>query len=197
VKPSGHTGHGGDNDLEKNQKQKDVKKMSKKERKKKEEVSTDDAIAKMHTEAHAKKTLRENDMGGLLRTKGFVWLSNYHDQIGVLSHAANVLKMDFPGRWKALDPKCWKGTKEEKAAMRKDWVEPWGDRRQDLVFIGIDLKHEAIQNILDQLVLTNEEMAMGIDGWKAVFGDVMWEIANEAESDDDSDDDSDGEVEDE
>merc|ERR1719240_1960826 len=111
--------------------------------------------------------------------------------MGVLSHAANVVKLDFPGRWPALDPKSWQGSMDEKAVIRKDWVEPWADRRQDLVFIGIDLKHEAIQKILDQLVLTDEEMTMGLDGWKAVFGDVLWEVANQAESDDDSDDDSD------
>jgi len=123
-------------------------------------------------------------MGDLIRSKGFLWLANRNDLMGVFSHTGNVMSLEFPSRWTILDSKAWEGTEDMKFAVRKDFVEPWGDRRQDLVFIGRDLKHKAIQGILDDCLLTNDEMAMGSDGWKAVFGDVL---LDNAMSDDSSD----------
>merc|ERR1719247_2365543 len=109
-------------------------------------------------------------MGDLFRSKGFVWMANRHDLIGVLSQASSVLTIEFPDAWTVLQNKSYMGSEEVKATARKDWVEPWGDRRQDLVFIGKDLKHEAIQRILDSCLLTDEELDMGVDGWKATMG---------------------------
>ena len=38
-------------------------------------------------------------------------------------------------------------------------------QRQELVFIGINLKHRAMQTVLDQCLLTDEEMKMNPDEW--------------------------------
>ena len=40
------------------------------------------------------------------------------------------------------------------------------DRRQEIVFIGHGMKTAAIQDLLDQCLLTEEEMALGPDQWK-------------------------------
>ena len=98
-----------------------------------------------------------------------------------MSQASNVMCVDFPGKWVALQEKAWEGTEESKAAARKDWKEPWGDRRQDLVFIGKDLNDRAIQDLLDKCLLTDEEMAMGPDGWKATFGDVLLDAVDSSD----------------
>jgi len=72
----------------------------------------------------------------------------------------------------ALMPNAWIGTEEQKTLLRKNFHGSFGDRRQELVFIGKDLKHEAIQKLLDDALLTDEEFSWGFDGWKAVFRDV-------------------------
>jgi len=48
----------------------------------------------------------------------------------------------------------------------KDWVKPYGDRRQQLVFIGQNLKEEAMRAGLESCLLTDEEMALGEEGWR-------------------------------
>ena len=67
-------------------------------------------------------------------------------------------------------PEMWKGTPSE-PLVRKDMNKEngeerlYGDRRQELVFIGIKLKHEVIQMALDKCLLTDEEMSLGPEGW--------------------------------
>ena len=40
------------------------------------------------------------------------------------------------------------------------------DRRQEIVFIGRNIKESAIQELLDSCILTDEEMALGPTKWK-------------------------------
>ena len=45
-------------------------------------------------------------------------------------------------------------------------VWPYGDRCQEVVFIGKDLNHSRIQKILDECLLTDKEMDMGPIAWQ-------------------------------
>jgi len=129
-------------------------------------------------EANRKKKIRHETMGILLRSKGCLWIAYSHDLQMFMSQAANMLTMESPDTWKVLKPEAWSTSNNDddikkREALRKNWVEPWGDRRQEIVFIGKDLKHEEIQKMLDSCLLTNEEFALGVDGWKATMGDVF------------------------
>ena len=49
----------------------------------------------------------------------------------------------------------------------QEW--PFGDRIQELVFIGKDLVHEEIQQLLDFCLLTDEEIEMGPSMWAELW----------------------------
>ena len=137
------------------------------------EAEKAEAIKKLQEEGAAKKSSRVDTIGSVLRMKGYMWQANSHDLTGFVSTAGNVARMDSQGSWNVLDERAWKGTEEEKSKFRKDFAAPYGDRRQELVFIGQELKHKEIQTILDSCLLSDEEMALGVDGWKATMGDIM------------------------
>ena len=69
----------------------------------------------------------------------------------------------------------WQGSDSE-AQVVKDMTQengetyPYGDRRQELVFIGVGLKHEAIQNTLDKCLLNDEEMKLHPLKWEQNMG---------------------------
>ena len=64
---------------------------------------------------------------------------------------------------------AWEGPPDK----RKTWQGMWGDRRQEMVFIGSELDALNVQEVLDACLLTDEEMLLGVDGWKATMGDVV------------------------
>ena len=70
-----------------------------------------------------------------------------------------------------LMPQFWEGTKSE-PLVRADMTKADGseykyqDRRQEIVFIGHGMNRDAIQSLLDECLLTDEEMALGPEQWK-------------------------------
>lgn len=143
------------------------------------ELDTEELIKRQQEVAETRAKLRFKDFGSVLRSKGFAWTTYSHDMMVSLGQAGNVATMSIEEHWKVLDPKAWIGTDKEKTLFRQDFVAPFGDRRQELVFIGQDLNHEAIQKALDDCLLTDEEFAMGVDGWKAMVGDMFLDAEQE------------------
>lgn len=53
------------------------------------------------------------------------------------------------------------------------WHPQWGDRCQQIVWIGIAMDREALTAMLDACLLTDEEMALGPEGWAEVMEDEL------------------------
>ena len=51
---------------------------------------------------------------------------------------------------------------------RDNWVEPFGDMRQELVFIGQGLDQQAIIRALDQCLLNEEDVLKGKEFWQTL-----------------------------
>ena len=77
---------------------------------------------------------------GLWRAKGFFWLAEQPADIGFLSVAGGGVRREWVGTWAAALREGGIVTDAEiPAAARLKWSEPYGDRRQELVFIGTGL----------------------------------------------------------
>lgn len=105
---------------------------------------------------------------GVLRAKGMVWLASAHDIIGTYSQAGNCIGIEPATYWYAARPRdSWPDDPAALAYIEANWREPWGDRMQELVFIGVDLPRREIEDSLEACLLTDEEMAEGPAKWRA------------------------------
>ena len=133
-------------------------------------------LVNLQKQASAKKETRVTFMGELLRSKGFLWIATSHDIIGGWQQAGNILRIQEEGPWMCEIRDIWEGTVSEEI-IRKDLKQengeeyPFADRRQELVFIGIKLQHTAIQKVLDQCLLNDDEMKMDPDEWMDAWED--------------------------
>ena len=105
--------------------------------------------------------------GKLLRSKGFFWLASKHKEAGSWSQAGGLMRHGFAGRWWRFVPKSqWPQDEESIAAIMGNWQLSTGDCRQELVFIGQNLDFTQLRAELDACLLTDEEMALGVEGWR-------------------------------
>lgn len=86
---------------------------------------------------------------GLLRAKGFFWSDRQPERVGFLSLAGDSLRFDHLGKW--FYTRVREGTMDRSQLPPNAW-QVWegeqGDRRQEIVFIGIDLDRKAIEDQL-------------------------------------------------
>jgi G3E family GTPase len=92
----------------------------------------------------------ETGLPGLLRAKGFFWDASQPDEMGLISVAGGVVRIDFLSYWWAALVESGKARREDRPPMICAlWVEPGGDRRQEIALIGIGLDEAAARAALD------------------------------------------------
>ena len=111
--------------------------------------------------------LIQTEWPGVLRSKGFFWLATRPRFVGVWSHAGGACQYQAGGIWWAAVPQDRWPDRDDSAREEIDrqWQEPYGDRRQELVLIGRNLDREALTAMLDSALVTNAEMRLGQKGW--------------------------------
>ena len=93
---------------------------------------------------------------GVVRAKGFFWLATRPDFVGEVSQAGAFVRHQGIGRWWAAVPEeRWPESKEFRDAINNYWTEDYGDRRQEIVFIGIknQMDETAMKIELDKLLV--------------------------------------------
>jgi G3E family GTPase len=92
---------------------------------------------------------------GVIRAKGHFWVATRPDWVAEFSLAGAISLVSPLGRWWAsVPPERLPTHPEAKAEIAAKWAEPWGDRRQEIVFIGAGLDRAAITAALDAALLT-------------------------------------------
>jgi len=100
------------------------------------------------------------DLPGVIRAKGHFWIATRPNWVAEFSLAGAISSVTPLGGWWAAVPRDrWPEHEEAREQMRRNWVEPWGDRRQELVFIGSGMDRAAITAALDAALLGNPARA--------------------------------------
>jgi len=100
------------------------------------------------------------DLPGVIRAKGHFWLATRPEWVAEFSLAGALSQISPLGRWWATVPEARRPTHPEaRAEMLRHWAEPWGDRRQEIVFIGAEMDRAAIEAALDAALVAEEEFA--------------------------------------
>ncbi len=104
--------------------------------------------------------------GKLIRSKGYFWLATRPEFAGQWSQAGGMARHGFAGMfWKAIPKENWPKDKDYLESIRKQWVEPFGDMRQELVFIGQGLDQEKMTLALNDCLLSEDELLRGKEHW--------------------------------
>lgn len=91
---------------------------------------------------------------GVIRAKGHFWLATRPDWVAEFSLAGALSSIKPLGTWWAAVPQDrWPGHEQAQDYIKEHWAEPWGDRRQELVFIGSGMDEAAIRQQLDACLL--------------------------------------------
>jgi G3E family GTPase len=117
------------------------------------------------------KFLRDDWMSGIVRSKGLFWLATRMDTGGTWSQAGGQVNISCAGPWMAHHFKPDKdgvinlppGIPPQIAKILE---KPYGDRRQELVFIGVRLDKTKMEEVLMACLLTDEELALGPEVWE-------------------------------
>ena len=103
---------------------------------------------------------------GVIRAKGHFWLATRPDWCGELSQAGALVRHQALGFWWAAIPKKrWPDDPQWRAMVTKQWDPYYGDRRQELVFIGADMDETALRRRLDACLVPDEIGSAGSSTW--------------------------------
>jgi G3E family GTPase len=103
---------------------------------------------------------------GVLRSKGFFWVASRMDYSFVWSQAGMACRIEPGAMWWITMPESdWPTDKQERADIFEHWQRPYGDRRQEIVFIGNGMDEEALRKKLDSCLLTDEEFNQDPTVW--------------------------------
>ena len=109
----------------------------------------------------------------IIRSKGLFWLASRPEQALVWSQAGGSLRADSAGVWWCSMP-FEKRTQfasflENQQVIESSWSNTFGDRNNEIVFIGQDMDQEQIESDLKKCLLTREELVQGY--WKNGYDD--------------------------
>ncbi len=107
--------------------------------------------------------LLQGALPNVVRAKGHFWIATRPDWVAEFSLAGALSGISPLGTWWAAVPRDrWPQHESAKSYMATHWQEPWGDRRQELVFIGAGIDWATLKARLDAC-LVPEHLAPGPD----------------------------------
>ncbi len=107
------------------------------------------------------KYLNEQYPSGVIRAKGLFWLASRPDDAINFSQAGGSSRLEKAGVWWVSMPYAkriqYQSFADNKAFIESKWSKQWGDRRNELVFIGQDIDKEEMIADLEKCLLQHNE----------------------------------------
>lgn len=101
--------------------------------------------------------LLNGELPGVIRAKGHFWVATRPEWLAEFSLAGALSSISPLGTWWASVPSDrWPDNEALRAYLNANWEEPWGDRRQELVFIGAGIDWPALEARLDAALLPDD-----------------------------------------
>ncbi|KAI0205550.1 P-loop containing nucleoside triphosphate hydrolase protein [Astrocystis sublimbata] len=126
-----------------------------------EDEESDEEQPQLDIKARLASKSADKTFGPLLRSKGFLWLATRNEQFGEWSQAGIMLTISGGGEWRATIPESeWPEGPKVREALKADFQGEWGDRRQEIVFIGQEMRkggEKRLRKAFDACLLTNVE----------------------------------------
>ena len=105
---------------------------------------------------------------GVIRAKGHFWLATRPQWLGEISQAGAIVRTEALGFWWASVPKeRWPDDEGWRKRLGQYWDKVYGDRRQEIVFIGTGMDEAEIRRRLDAC-LVPDTSGMDIAAWSAL-----------------------------
>ncbi|RKR87849.1 G3E family GTPase [Micromonospora pisi] len=115
---------------------------------------------------------------GVLRSKGFLWLASRPGVQALWSQAGPAGRCDPVGVPVVVSGE-WPDDPAERAELTARWHPVFGDRQQELVFIGVDLAVEPLRAALAGCLLGERELAIGERAWPTLPDPFPeWDLAD-------------------
>ena len=104
---------------------------------------------------------------GVLRSKGFFWVAAEHEIAYEWAQAGGVSDVKPAGLWWAAVPReQWGHPEGERPDQKPGWHPHFGDRAQQLVFIGQKMDEAAMRARLDACLLDEDLAAENTENWE-------------------------------
>ncbi len=118
----------------------------------------------LHPERFA--ALLEEPDDDVVRSTGTLWLATRPDLAIAWDQRGPSLVLEAAHRWVAADP-TGPGRRHPEHAqeLTEEWHPYYGDRAQRMAFVGLGLDAEALTDAFDRCLLTDRELAVGVEGW--------------------------------
>ncbi|WP_084417802.1 zinc metallochaperone GTPase ZigA [Henriciella litoralis] len=98
----------------------------------------------------------------VVRAKGFFWISSRPSWLGEVSQAGALVRHNGGGTWWSAVPReRWPDASNLEDYLASVWDDEFGDRRQEIVFIGIGMDQAAITRRLDSCLTDPKKNAAG------------------------------------
>ncbi len=118
--------------------------------------------------------LMERYPESVVRAKGFMWLPNHNDVVILMEQAGRNIEISPVDYWaEAMSEEDRTEYLKDEPQLLKKWDAEYGDRRNQIVFIGIHLNRDEIVAELDGCLLTDAEMQAD---WQALPDPFAWEL---------------------